>query len=223
MPFVRAFQLIISGDPEVYFICRTSLSLSFLSTVCAALFSIPLGILLHYREFPGKRPVVAFLHGLMALPTVVIGLFVYSLLSRSGPFGFMSLLFRPTAVVLGQIVLIFPVLVSLVHTGLSKMDLRFRETLTTLGAREWDLHIATLREARFVFLAALLMGFGRAIGEVGIAMMLGGNIRGYTRTMTTAIALETSKGDFELALALGIVLMALALGINMALHGVVKR
>jgi tungstate transport system permease protein len=223
MPFLRAFELIISGDPEVYFISWTSVRFSLVSTMAAALGAVPLGVLLHFREFPGKRLLIAVLHGLMALPTVVVGLMVYSLISRSGPLGFMDLLFRPGAVVLGQIALVFPILVSLVHTGLSKLDPRFRETLVTLGAGEWDILLATVREARFAFLASLLTGFGRVIGEVGLAMMLGGNIRLYTRTITTAMAMETGKGDFELALALGIILMAIALGINIVVHSAVKK
>jgi tungstate transport system permease protein len=223
LPLIRAVELIFSGDPEVFFISWTSVRLSLVSTGAAALGAVPLGVLLHFREFPGKRLLIAVLHGLMALPTVVVGLMVYSLISRSGPFGFMDLLFRPGAVVLGQVVLVFPILVALIHTGLSKLDPRFRETLITLGAKEWDIHLATLREARFAFIAALLAGFGRVIGEVGLSMMLGGNIRWYTRTITTTIALETGKGDFELALALGIILMVIALGINVAVHGAVKK
>ena len=217
-----AIRLIISGDREVYFIAFTSLRIAITSTFFSALISVPLGVLLHFSRFPLKRAVISVLHALMALPTVVIGLLVFSLISRSGPLGSFDLLFRPAAIVLGQMILAAPILTSLIYSGLSRMDPRFHETLITLGAQKRDVLTASLAEARFVIISALLAGFGRVIGEVGVSMMLGGNIRWYTRTMTTSIALETSKGDFELGLSLGLILMIIALGINAGTHILAK-
>jgi len=217
-----AIRLIISGDREVYFIAFTSVRIAITSTFFSALISVPLGVLLHFSRFPLKRAVISVLHALMALPTVVIGLLVFSLISRSGPLGSFDLLFRPAAIVLGQMILAAPILTSLIYSGLSRMDPRFHETLITLGAQKRDVLTASLAEARFVIISALLAGFGRVIGEVGVSMMLGGNIRWYTRTMTTSIALETSKGDFELGLSLGLILMIIALGINAGTHILAK-
>ena len=218
----EALHLIFTGNREVYFIAYTSLRISLTSTFFAALISIPAGVLLHFSAFPFKRPLISVLHALMALPTVVVGLLVFSFISRSGPLGGLDLLFNPSAVVVGQVILASPILTSLVYSGLSKMDPRFHETLVTLGARRKDVLTASLTEARFVIISAVLAGFGRVIGEVGVSMMLGGNIRWYTRTMTTSIALETSKGDFELGLSLGLILMVIALLVNAATHTFVR-
>ncbi len=222
-PILQAVQLLLSGDREVYYIAFTSLRISLISTVIASFISVPLGILLHFSRFRSKRVVVAVLNALMAVPTVVIGLFVFSLISRSGPLGSLNLLFRPVAIVVGQIILAAPILISMVYTGLSKIDDRFHETLITLGARKKDVLLASLVEARFIIFSAVLAGFGRVIGEVGVSMMLGGNIRWFTRTMTTSIALETSKGDFELGLALGVILLIIALLVNGAIHMIVRK
>jgi len=218
----EAVKLIVSGDREVLFIAFTSLRIALTSTVLASLISVPLGVFLHFTSFPFKRGVVSVLHALMALPTVVIGLLVFSFISRSGPFGSLNLLFSPAGIVIGQVILASPILTSLVYTGLSKIDPRFHETLITLGARKGDVLTASLSEARYVIISAVLAGFGRVVGEVGVSMMLGGNIRWYTRTMTTSIALETSKGEFELGLSLGLILMILALMINAATHILLK-
>ena len=221
-PFLEAMNLLFSGNREVLFIVFTSLKFSFASVLITLLFSIPLGISLHLNSFRFKRGIVAFLHGLMALPTVVIGLMVYAMFSNSGLFSGSRILFSPTAVILGQSILAFPLITSMVYSGLSKLDPRFQETLITIGARKRDIFSATIRESRFIILSAVLAGFGRVVGEVGVSMMLGGNIRWFTRTITTTIALETSKGAFSLALALGIILMFIALSINFALHMLVK-
>lgn len=219
----RAGVLLLSGEREVYFIAWTSLWMSVVSVLLAALISLPLGFLLGLGEFRGKRLVVAVLNTLMALPTVVVGLVVYAFLSRSGPLGFLGLLFRPPAVIVGQTVLCLPLIASLVYSAIGKTDRRLPETLVTLGASRSQVFWMTLREDRVAILSALLAGFGRLIGEVGISMMLGGNIRWYTRTLTTAIALETSKGEFELGLALGAILMVLAFLVNAGLHGMVRH
>lgn len=218
----EAVKLILSGDREVLFIAFTSLRIAIASTIFASLISVPFGVFLHFASFPLKRAVVSVLHALMALPTVVIGLLVFSFISRSGPLGFLNLLFSPAGIVIGQVILASPILTSLVYTGLSRIDPRFHETLITLGATKGDVLLASLTEARYVIISAVLAGFGRVIGEVGVSMMLGGNIRWYTRTMTTSIALETSKGDFELGLSLGLILMSIALLINAATHILLK-
>ena len=222
-PLGKAIELLISGDREVYFIAWTSLHLSLVSVVVASALSLPLGFLIGLKRFRGKKNLVALLNTLMALPTVVVGLLVYSLISRSGPFGSLGLLFSPGAIHIGQIVLCFPLITSLVYSALSRLDQRLPETLITLGATRTGVFRMVVWEARIAILSAMLSGFGRVIGEVGVAMMLGGNIRWYTRTLTTAIALETSKGEFELGLALGIILMVIAFVVNFTLHGVIKH
>ncbi len=219
----HAFRLLASGDRELYFIAFTSVRFAAASTCLSAALALPAGVLLGLKEFAGKRAVVTVLNTLMALPTVVVGLAVYSLLTRTGPLGTLRLLFTPAAVIGGQTVLAFPIITALVYGALSKVDPRLPETLVTLGGSTRHLFWMTLREARLAILSALVAGFGRVIGEVGVSMMLGGNIRWYTRTITTAVALETSKGEFELGLALGFVLLAIALGVNAFLHWAVRR
>ena len=219
----RAVELLFSLDRELYAIVLTSLRISSVSTVVAATLSIPLGVWLGLTRVRGKKPIVAMLNSLMALPTVVIGLFVYSFISRSGPLGTLGLLFTPGAIVIGQLILSFPIVASMVYGALNRLDPRLPETLTTLGATRADMLWMVIRESKVAILSAVLAGFGRVIGEVGVSMMLGGNIRWYTRTITTAIALETSKGEFELGLALGIILMIIAIGINFVLHWTFRR
>lgn len=221
--FGKALDLLVSGDWEVYFIVLTSLRISAVSTVVAGVLSIPLGAWLGLTHARAKKPITAILNSLMALPAVVIGLLVYSFISRSGPLGHLELLFTPAAIVVGQVVLAFPIVASMVYGGLSRLDPRLAETLVTLGASRANMLWMIVREAKVAILLAVLSGFGRVIGEVGVSMMLGGNIRWYTRTITTAIALETSKGEFELGLALGIILMIMAIGINFVLHWTFRR
>ena len=220
--FSRAVQLLLSGNREVYFIAFTSLQLSSISILISALISLPLGVLLGFKKFPGRRVVIIILNTMMSLPTVVIGLLVYSLISRSGPLGNMGLLFSRGAIIIGQTLLSLPIIISLVYGAISRIDQRLPETLTTLGALPGHIFIMTLKEGKIAILSALLAGFGRVIGEVGVSMMLGGNIRWYTRTLTTAIALETSKGEFELALALGLILLVISFAVNLSLHWLVK-
>lgn len=221
--FRGALALLFSGDTEVFLIAGTSLRFSFWSTVFATLPGVALGISLAQSRFPGRRGVAALVSSLVALPTVVIGLFVYSFISRSGPLGSLGWLFAPPGVVLGQTLLALPIVISLVYTGLSKLDARFSETLVTLGAGRLRRLGATLFEAKYVLASALLNAFGRVTGEVGVSMMLGGNIRWYTRTMTTTIALDTSKGEFERALSLGLLLLVISLSINALVHAAVKH
>lgn len=215
--FAAALNLIVSLDVEVYRVVWTSIYISLLATVCASTVSIPLGLLVGLKQFPGKELLQYILNTLMALPTVVVGLLLYGMLSRRGPAGDWGLLFTPTAMVIGQCLLIIPIIWNLAIAAVNGADPRLALTCKALGANGWQQAWIYLREVRFGLLAAVVMGFGRAIGEVGVAMMLGGNIEGYTRTMTTAIALETSKGEFEFALALGVVLLLVAFAANMML------
>ena len=193
------------------------------SAVIACIPGIPLGVLVALKRFRGRRALLAVLTSLMALPTVVVGLIVYSLISRAGPLGVFGILFTPRAVIIGQAILALPIIVSMTASGLSSLDPLFPEMLTTLGASRRGILWMSVRQARGAVLSASLAAFGRVVGEVGVAMMLGGNIRWYTRTITTAIALETSKGEFELGLALGMILMVASLGVNAVLHWAVRH
>jgi len=208
---IQAFQLIISLNPELLEVTALSLAISLSATAIATLIAIPLGGLIHFREFAGKRVLITIIQTLYSVPTVIIGLVIFLLISRSGPFGFLGMLFTPTGMVIGQTVLIMPIMIGLTITALSGVDRNIRDTLISLGATEFQSIIQVVREARFAILGAVILGFGRAISEVGVAMMIGGNIRGATRVLTTSIALETGMGNFGLSIALGIVLLAIAL------------
>ena len=216
--FLSALQLILQCDPEIYQIVWTSVKISLIATVFATLFGVFLGIVTAITEFPGKQLLQQILNTLMAMPTVMIGLIFYGLLSRQGPMGNLGLLYTETAVILGQACLILPLIMNMTRVAVQSADQRLISTLQILGAKTYQQIIPILSELRFAILAGVITGFGRAIGEVGAAMMLGGNIQGLTRTMTTAIALETSKGDFELGLALGILLLFIAFTINLTLQ-----
>ena len=220
---VKAIELIISLDPEVMEIAGRSLRISLTSTLLAALYCLPLGSLIHFGRFPGKRIVISLIQTFFSIPTVAVGLFVFVLFSRAGPLGGLNLLFTPTVMVLGQMILITPILLGLTISAVSGVDKAIEDTARSLGASGFQTAIAILREARFAVIAAIVMGFGRAISEVGIALMVGSNIRGFTRVITTAISLETSKGNFELAIALGIILIFIALIINILLNRLQQR
>ena len=220
---VRAFHLLFSLDPEVMGIVYVSLKVSSLSILFASLVGIPLGVSLAGRRFPLRQLVVTVLNTSMALPTVVVGLFVYSLISRQGPLGGLNLLFTVPAMVIGEFLLILPIVSALSLAAAEGVDIRVRMTALSLGASPFQASLAVIREARFGLMAAVVAGFGRAIAEVGSAMILGGNIKGFTRTMTTAIALETSKGEFALAIALGVILLLLAFGINIIFYQLQRR
>ncbi len=215
---LSALQLIIKFDPEIYQIVWTSLKISLCAAYFATLFGVFLGILTAITEFPGKRLLQQSLNTLMAMPTVMIGLILYGLLSRQGPLGELGLLYTETAVILGEACLIFPLIMNLTLVTVQSADKQLITTLKIMGATTQQQIIPILSELRYPILAGVITGFGRAIGEVGAAMMLGGNIQGLTRTMTTAIALETSKGDFEQGLALGLLLLFIAFSINMFLQ-----
>ena len=212
--FSAAFQLVATLDPELLTIVRVSLTVSCIATLFAAIVGIPAGFAIAYGDLPGKRVLITILNTLLALPTVVIGLFVYTFISRRGIFGPLDLLYTQQAMIIGQFILIVPQITALTIAAVSRVDERYRKTAQTLGADTWQTALVVLREGRFGIGAAVISAFGRVISEIGISMMLGGNIKGFTRTMTTAMALEYDKGSFILAVALGLVLMTLSLGMN---------
>jgi tungstate transport system permease protein len=220
---LTAFELILGFDREVRMAVWTSLYTSSCSIVIAALLGVPVGLWLGLNRFRGRRLLIALLNTLMALPTVVVGLLLFGLLSRQGPLGPLGLLFTPLAMIAGQTVLAAPIVANLVLAAVTGADQRIINTALTLGASRLQAAIQLLREIRFGVMAAVIAGFGRVIAEVGVAMMLGGNIRNSTRTMTTAIALETSKGEFAFGLALGIILLSVALIVNLFLNALQQR
>ena len=221
--FTKAIELIISLDPEVVEIAGRSLRISATAAVLASLVCIPIGSFIHFHRFPGKRILVYIIQTFFSVPTVVIGLFVFVIFSQAGPLGGTNLLFTPTVMVIGQMVLIAPVLVGLTISALSGVDKAILDTATSLGANSLQNLVVVLREARYAVMVAVIMGFGRAISEVGLALMVGGNIKGFTRTITTTISLETSRGELELSIALGIILIFLALTINTVLNRFQQR
>ena len=214
----KALQLIFSLDREIINIVLLSLRVSLTAIILASFLGIPLGFLMAVKDYWGKRFSIALVNTLLALPTVVIGLIVYSLISRRGPLGVFSLLYSPSAMIIGQFILAIPIIIALTHSAVQGVDKRIRNTALTLGATETQSAWTVIKEARYAVLAAVITGFGRVIAEVGAAMMLGGNIKGSTRIMTTAIALETAKGEFGFAIALGIILLLTALVANILLH-----
>ena len=220
---IKALELIVSLDPEVMEIAGRSLQISVTSALLASLICVPLGSLIQFHHFRGKRILINLIQTFFSIPTVAVGLFVFVLFSRAGPLGGLNLLFTPTVMVLGQMILITPILLGLTISAVSGVDKTILDTAQSLGASGFQTAIVVLREARFAVMAAIIMGFGRAISEVGIALMVGGNIRGFTRVITTAISLETSKGDLELSIALGIILISIALVINIILNQIQQR
>jgi tungstate transport system permease protein len=218
-----AVRLIAGGDREVFRAVWTTFSCAAVSTAISGAIGVPAGALVGMSQFRAKRAVITVLNTLLALPTVVIGLVLYALLGRQGPLGTLGLLFTPWALILGQTVLAVPIVTSYAVSAIQGVDPRVLPTALTLGAGPAQVLGLLLTEARFAVMASVIAGFGRVISEVGVAMMLGGNIRGYTRTLTTAIALETSKGEFAFGLALGLVLLLVALAVNLALYRLQQR
>ena len=216
-PTRQAFALLFSGDPRLWQAIWLSLWVSVAAIALVAAPSIALGFLLAKKRFPGQRAAVVLVQALLSFPTVVIGLVLYLLLSRRGPFGSFELLFTPWAIMFGYMVIAFPILVVFTLSAVQGADPRVYETARCLGAGRLAASLTTLWEVRFGVLAAVVNGFGRAISEVGCAIMVGGNIAGLTRNIPTAIALETTKGDFSQGIALGFVLMVVALGVNVLL------
>lgn len=218
--FNKAFLLIISFDKELMGIIFLSLKVSGVALIISTILGLPLAALLGFKKFPLKGFLVSLLNTFMGLPPVVVGLFIYLLLSRSGPLGFMALLYTPSAMVAAQAVLAFPIVASLCNSAIVNVDPVIRQAARTLGATPFQVSVTIIKEARYGIMSGVIAGLGRVMAEVGAILIVGGNIAGYTRVMTTTIALETDKGNFELALALGIILLAISLIINLALHSV---
>ncbi|BCX17389.1 MAG: ABC transporter permease [Geminicoccaceae bacterium] len=216
---VTALRLLWSADPELLAIVALSLEVSLAATALAAMLGLPLGALLALARFPGRGALVLLVNAGMGLPPVVVGLLVYLLLSRSGPLGDHGLLFTPTAMVIAQTILVTPIVAALARQAVTDLLEDYREHLASLGLRPLAAVPVLLVDARYRLATACLAGFGRAAAEVGAILIVGGNIRGHTRTMTTAIALETSKGALEQALALGFVLILVVLAVNLAAAG----
>lgn len=211
-------SLITSGDTTLWGIVGLSLRISLTATLIAAICAVPLGTALSMGRFWGRRGIIALSSSLMALPPVVVGLAIYLLLSRAGPLGNLGLLFTPTAMIIAQSVLIFPIILALTNEAVSPIEQAYRPLLHSVDASRWFRLCTLIIDARFAIFTALLAGFGRAIAEVGAVIIVGGNINGLTRVMTTTIALETSKGNLELAMALGIILILLAVIVNIFIH-----
>ncbi len=209
-----SLYLILSGDPTLYAIVRLSLIVTLSATILAGLIGLPLGAFVALTRFPGRDVVTVLLNGLMGLPPVVVGLLVYLALSRSGPLGFFGLLFTPQAMIIAQAMLITPIIAALTRQAIEDLWGEYREEFTAMDVPPLMRVRALLWDARFSLVTILLAGFGRAAAEVGAVMIVGGNIDGFTRVMTTTIALETSKGDLALALGLGVVLIAIILSVN---------
>ncbi|MDN7025975.1 ABC transporter permease subunit [Methanoculleus sp. FWC-SCC1] len=226
--FFQAVELIVTLDPAVMEIAARSLIISLSATIIATAIAIPLGFLIYVHEFTGKKMLINLIQTLYALPTVIVGLFVFVFISRAGPLGFLGLLFTPTAMVIAQTVLILPIMTGLTISALSGVDPTIRDTIRSLGANTRQYLALLVREARFAILAAVVVGFSRAIAEVGAAIMIGGNTKTSafwtsTRVLTTAISLETSMGNIEFSMALGIILLAIALVVNLVLMTVQQR
>jgi tungstate transport system permease protein len=210
-----ALHLVLSADPALFAIVKLSLFVSLSAVLCATLIGIPLGALVALTRFPARGGVIVVLNALMGLPPVVIGLVLYIALSRSGPLGFAGLLFTPAAMILAQTLLIVPIIAALSRQTIDDLWVEYRDELTAMNVTPVGRVATLIWEARFSLLTTVLAGFGRAAAEVGAVIIVGGNINGFTRTMTTAIALETSKGNLSLAMGLGLVLMTIVVVINM--------
>jgi tungstate transport system permease protein len=218
----EALRLVAGGDPKLLDIVLLSLRVSLTAVVLSCLAGLPLGATIAVSRFPGRQTLVVVLNALMGLPPVVVGLAVYLLLSRAGPLGALGLLFTPTAMVIAQAILITPIIAALSRQVVEDAWVEYREQLRSLGQRRFGSATTLLWDLRFSLVTIVLAGFGRAAAEVGAVIIVGGNIDGVTRVMTTAIALETSKGDLPLALGLGMVLVTMVLALNAAAY-VVKE
>lgn len=221
--FVKAFQLLVTFDPEIMEITGRTLAIALSSCIIATVLCLPLGSLIHFKQFRGKRALINLIQTFYSIPTVVVGLLVFILFSRMGPFGIFNLMFTPTIMVIGQVILISPIILGLIIAALNGVDKGIFETAESLGASQVQATFQVMREARYAIMSSVTMGFGRAISEVGLALMVGGNIRGFTRVITTAISLETSKGDVELSIALGIILIFISLLVNIMMNRLQQR
>lgn len=216
--FEKAFQLILSGDPEVLSISARSILISGTATLLAAAWSIPLGLLIGVRSFRGKRIVRSTFNALLGIPAVALGVILYLVLSRSGPLGFFNMLYTPLGIALGQAILITPIAVSFITSAIESVDPEIHRLAKTLGASETEASFAVLRESTGGVALAVTASFNRAVAELGVALMIGGNIRGSTRVLTTAIAMETGRGELALGIALAIILLLLVAAISVLMN-----
>jgi tungstate transport system permease protein len=220
---LKAFELIFSGDPRVFDITLRSLYVSGAATLIAILWGVPIAMLLGLKNFHGKLLIKSIFSTLIGIPTVALGLILYLVLSRGGPLGFLSLLYTPTAIIIGEALLVTPIVVSFATTAIEAVDREIMNLAKTLGASESQASLAVLKEAlNGVFLAATA-SFNRAIAELGVAILVGGGIRNWTQVLTTGIELETARGNLELAIALSIILLAIVFGINLAVSLIQRR
>jgi tungstate transport system permease protein len=213
---LSALHLVITADPALFAIVKLSLAVTLSAVICAALIGIPAGALIALTRFPGRAGLIVALNAMMGLPPVVVGLAVYLALSRSGPLGSLGILFTPQAMIVAQTILVTPIIAALTRQTIEDLWAEYRDELTAMNIGPLGRVATLVWEARFSLVTAMLAGFGRAAAEVGAVIIVGGNIDGFTRTMTTAIALETSKGNLSLAVGLGIVLMVIIIGVNAA-------
>ena len=221
--FLKALELIYTFDSEVMQIAGRSLGIGLTSIAIGSAICIPLAGLIHFNQFWGKRFLVSLIQTFYSIPTIVIGLFVFVMISNAGPLGGLGILYTPAAIITGQVLLITPILLGLIISALRGVDQTILDTARSMGASGWQIAVLVIKEARFGVMAAVIMGFGRAISEVGISLMVGGNIWNRTRVMTTAIYLEAGKGDIELALALGIILIFIALVVNIIMNRIQQK
>ena len=215
--FIQAVRLIITFDPDVLEIVSLSLRVTGVALLFSTLAGIPLGSWLGLKRFIGRQLVIALLYTGMGFPPVVVGLFVYLMLSRSGPLGSVGWLFTPAAMIVAQVIISFPLVSGFTMAAVMGVDPNLRQQVLSLGATDWQATLAVLREAKVGVMVSIIAGFGSIISEVGAVMLVGGNIQGSTRVLTTAIVLETRKGNFDLAMALGVVLLALSFLANVAM------
>src|SRR4030066_2133924 len=221
--FSQAIRLIFSLDRELYSIVFLSLKVSGGALLLATFIGLTIGSVIGLKKFLGRDFIISLLNTFMGLPPVVVGLVLYLILSRSGPLGFMGLLYTPSAMVIAQTILAFPIVASLSHSAIVNVDPIIKQASMTLGATPFQVTLNIMREARYGIMSGIIAALGRVMAEVGAILIVGGNIAGYTRVMTTTIALETDKGNFELALALGIILLLLSLLINSALYLIQRK
>ena len=213
-----ALDMIISGDPVVFSIAFRTLMISISATLLASIIFIPFACLLHFGRFRGKRFLLSIIQTLYSVPTVLVGMLVFLFISRAGPLGSLGMLFSPAAIVLGEVLLIAPIITGLTISALSGLGRDISDTAVSLGAGQLQMVLKVLSESRYMVLTAVLMGFGRAVSEIGVAIMVGGNISGHTRTLTTAIALGVGKGETAASIALGVILLALAMIVSLTVN-----
>ncbi|WP_353683438.1 ABC transporter permease [Thermodesulfovibrio sp. 3907-1M] len=221
--FKQAFYLILHLDKELMEIILMSLRVSLTALFIATISGIPFGAFLGLKSFSGRNALITLVNTFMGLPPVVVGLFLYLMLSRSGPLGFLSLLYTPTAMIIAQSILAFPIVAAITHSSIVKVDPAVKLAAKTLGATSFQIAVTVIKEARYGIMAGVCAALGRVMAEVGAILIVGGNIAGYTRVMTTTIALETDKGNFELAMALGIILLLISFTINIVLFSIQKK